>query len=90
MVHREENYCPHCRGNSLQKNVKSNNGIQRWRCKECKRYFQRGYYYNAYNQGIKDKIVEMVLNGSGVRDTSRVLKINKNTVLAVLKKDAKN
>ena len=90
MVHTEEIYCSHCGGNNLQKNGKSINGIQRWRCKDCKKYFQRKYCYNAYNQGIKDKIIEMVLSGSGVRDTSRVLKINKNTVLAVLKKNAKN
>lgn len=89
MIHKEINHCPHCGGKNLQKNGKSINGIQRWHCKECNKYFQREYRYNAYTFGIKDKIIEMTLNGSGVRDTGRVLKINKNTVVAVLKKNSK-
>ncbi|KAA6327792.1 hypothetical protein EZS27_023245 [termite gut metagenome] len=44
------------------------------------------YRYNARKQGIKDKIIEMMLNSSGVRDIGRVLKISKDTVVAVLKK----
>ena len=31
----------------------------------------------------------MAINGSGIRDTARVLKINKNTVINTLKKKAK-
>ena len=86
MIHTEEVRCPHCNGNNLQKNGKSINGIQRWHCIDCNKYFQCEYCYNACIPGIKAKITEMTLNGSGVRDTGRVLKINKNTVLAVLKK----
>jgi transposase-like protein len=74
----------------LQKNGKSPNGTQRWRCKECKKYFQLEYRYNAYIQGVKEQIIEMTLNCSGVRDIGRVLKINKNTVISVLKKNSKN
>jgi len=44
------------------------------------------YRYKAYNPGIKEQIVEMAINGSGIRDTARVLKINKNTVISTLKK----
>ena len=54
------------------------------------RYFQRTYRYNAYNQGVKDKITEMTLNNSGVRDIGRVLKISNNTVISVLKKTLKS
>ena len=89
MIHTEAIHCPYCPSNSLQKNGKSITGAQRWRCTLCKRYFQREYRYND-RQGIKEKIIDMTLNGSGIRDTSRVLKINKNTVVAVLKKNAKN
>jgi len=31
-------------------------------------------------------VVEMAINGSGIRDTGRVLGINKNTVISTLKK----
>jgi len=90
MIHREEIQCHYCSSSNLQKNGKSINGLQRWRCKDCHKYFQREYRYNAYTYVIKDKIIEMTMNGSGIRDTGRVLKINKNTVVAVLKKNAKN
>ncbi|MDE7104767.1 MAG: hypothetical protein K2O36_02670, partial [Ruminococcus sp.] len=36
------------------------------------------------NQGLK-KIIDMVIDGSGIRDIGRVLKISPNTVTAVLK-----
>ncbi|EGU40226.1 putative transposase A, partial [Vibrio ichthyoenteri ATCC 700023] len=35
--------------------------------------------------GVKDKILEMAMNSSGVRDTGRVLKVAYNTVLRTLK-----
>ena len=31
------------------------------------------YRYRAYEQGIKEQVVEMAINGSGIRDTARVL-----------------
>ena len=40
------------------------------------------YRYKAYEPGIKKQVVEMAINGSGIRDTARVLHINKNTVIA--------
>jgi hypothetical protein len=46
------------------------------------------YRYRAWQAGIKEKIIEMTLNSSGVRDTGRVLKISKDTVCSVLKKTA--
>ena len=44
------------------------------------------YQYNAYEPGVKEQLVEMAINGSGVRDTARVLKISKGTVISTLKK----
>jgi len=35
---------------------------------------------------MTEKIVEMAINSSGVKDTARVLKINKNTAINTLKK----
>jgi transposase-like protein len=90
MLHTEEIHCPHCFSSDLQKNGKSCTGEQRWHCNKCKKYFQRSYRYNARKQGIKEDIIEMTLNSSGVRDIGRVLKISKDTVCAVLKKNSKN
>ena len=88
MIHKEALHCPHCQSNDLVKNGKSPNGTQRWSCNRCRKSFRFDYCYNACKQGIKEKIIELTLNSSGVRDISRVLKINKNTVCAVLKKNA--
>jgi transposase-like protein len=44
------------------------------------------YRYRAYQTGIKEQIVEMAINGRGIRDTARVLKIDKNTIISTLKK----
>jgi transposase-like protein len=71
------------------KNGKSSNGTQKWQCNSCKKHFRLEYRYNAWQVGVKEKIIEMTLNSSGVRDISRVLQINKNTVCATLKKNAK-
>jgi transposase-like protein len=44
------------------------------------------YRYKTCDPGIREQVVDMSLNGSGIRDTARVLKINKNTVISTLKK----
>ena len=86
MIQKEILYCPACSSNDLIKNGNSRNGIQRWCCNKCRKSFQFAYRYNAYKPGVKEKIIEMTLNSSGVRDTGRVLKISKDTVNASLYK----
>jgi transposase-like protein len=44
------------------------------------------YVNNGAKPGTKLMIIKMSLNGSGVRDISRVLEISQGTVTAVLKK----
>ena len=77
--------CKYCNGFNVVK-YGSQSGHTRYRCKDCARTFQLTYTYQAYEPGVKEKIVSMAMNGSGVRDTARVLSIGKNTVLAHLKK----
>jgi transposase-like protein len=89
MVHYQAIRCSHCQGTDLHKNGKSPNGTQRWFCKVCNRYFRLEYRYNACNKGVKEKIIDMTLNSSGVRDIGRVLRISKDTVTSVLKKNFK-
>jgi transposase-like protein len=86
----QEIKCPHCDHNDLVKNGHSENGTQRYRCKGCKKSFQQDYSYRAWQPGMKEKIDEQTLNSSGVRDTARILKINKNTVISHLKKKNQN
>ena len=86
MKHHQEIVCPHCSSSDLQKNGHSENGTQRWRCLYCRKSFQLIYRYNARKPGVKEQIIVQTLNSSGVRDISRNLGINKNTVVSELKK----
>jgi len=80
--------CLHCTGTSLRKNGHSENDTQCWHCNSCGKNFQSDYRNNARKPGVKDKIAEMTLNGSGVREISRNLRIAQGTVMSELKKSA--
>jgi transposase-like protein len=88
MKHYHTIVCPFCSKDDLVKNGHSVTGEQRWRCNNCKKSFQLEYKYNAWKPGVKETIIQQTLNSSGVRDTGRNLRINKNTVVSVLKKNA--
>ena len=90
MRHYKSIKCIHCSGSNLVKNGHSENKTQRWHCNDCNKNFQLDYRYNARIPGIKEKIYELTLNSSGVRDIGRILKISKNTVITELKKNTKN
>lgn len=81
--------CRQCGSDHLYKQGRSRSGEQRYRCRECHCCFQLNYRNEANKVGVPDKIVEMALNGSGIRDTARVLGVSKNTVLAHLKNSAR-
>lgn len=82
--------CTFCGSDDLVKNGHSENTTQRRLCNKCKKSFQLEYSYNAWKPGVKNQIKELTLNSSGVRDISRTLHINKNTVISELKKNATN
>lgn len=65
-------------------------GYPRFRCLECRKSFQLEYAYEAHKPGTKGKIVDMAMNGSGVRDTVRTLKVGINTVIRTLKNSRQN
>jgi transposase-like protein len=90
MLHQQTIQCSYCSRTDLQKNGKCLTGAQRFFCKSCKRQFRLDYRYNVYKKGVREKIIELTLNSSGVRDIGRVLSISKDTVTSVLKKNAKN
>lgn len=59
---------------------------QRCQCLSCKKKFQLSYSYEAYKPEVRSKILPMLANGSGIRDTARVLHIGTETVLKEVKK----
>ena len=81
--------CPYCGSEDVVLFGKSSTGKQRYLCRnsECKhKTFQLKYERNAYKPGVHEQVVMMAMNGSGTRDTRRVLGISKDTVTAILKK----
>lgn len=80
--------CIECDSNEVVKFGKSGTGAQRYRCRvsECKKTFQLMHRYKAYDQGVKDLIVNMALNGFGIRNTARMLSVATGTVITALKK----
>lgn len=85
-----EVHCPDCQGRDIVKFGRQANGEQRYRCKnpECQRVFLLNYQDKGRLPEVKQKVIDMVLNGSGIRDTARVLGISQMTVMDVLKKSA--
>jgi insertion element IS1 protein InsB len=81
--------CPYWHSTEVIKAGKQTNGTQRYRCQngQCaRRIFLLQYQDRGRIPEIRRQIVDMALNGSGVRDTARVLRISPTTVIAVLKK----
>jgi len=63
------------------KNTKSGANGNRKQCYYCRnldcktKTFMLDYSYKACAYGMAERIVEMAINGSGIRDIARVLKI---------------
>jgi transposase-like protein len=81
--------CPYCQSENVIKGGKTETGKQRYRCQQtdCShRSFVRDPAYNGRLPHVKEQIIDMALNGSGIRDTARVLQISPTTVINELKK----
>ncbi len=83
-------HCPHCQCTDIVRHGTTRQGKQRYRCRACRegrgRTFLLDYSYAGQSPEVKEQIVEMAVNASGIRDTARVLKINTQTVMTELKK----
>ena len=81
--------CPDCHSTDIVRHGKTRQGKQRYRCRnqDCSRCtFILDYTNQGHKPEVKEKISEMAVNGSGIRDTARVLKISCQTVTSELKK----
>lgn len=81
--------CPTCGRSDVVKHGQSGTGKQRYKCRNpgCSRTtFIQDYAYRGYLPDVKRQIADMAVNGSGIRDTARVLKISPTTVIEELKK----
>src|SRR5215475_9310284 len=81
----EEITCPSCSSRNIVKNGITANQKQRYRCKACCRHFITAYTYRGWLPSIRQLVLPMTMNASGIRDIARVLPISPNTVLAIIK-----
>jgi transposase-like protein len=83
-------HCPYCHGTDIVRHGTTAEGKQRYRCRECLlgrgRTFLLEYTYAGQSSEVKQQIVDMAMNASGIRDTARVLHVSPTTVLKELKK----
>ena len=82
-------WCPPCQSTEVIKAGKHANGAQRYRCQNGqweRRIFLLQYQDRGRAPEIRRQVVDLTLNGSGIRNTARVLRISPTTVIAVLKK----
>jgi transposase-like protein len=81
--------CPHCDSEQIVKRGKTYRGTQRYLCQNMA-CAQGSFLLDYRNRGclpeVKQQIIGMSLNASGVRDTAWVLRISTDTVLSELKK----
>jgi insertion element IS1 protein InsB len=81
--------CPYCHSTEVIKAGKQANGTQRSWChnEQCARRLVLLYYQDRGRiPEIRRQVVALALNGSGIRDTARVLRISPTTVIAIPKK----
>jgi insertion element IS1 protein InsB len=81
--------CPHCHSEQVVKRGKTDSGTQRYLCQNIvcvKGSFLLDYRNRGCLPEVKQTIIDMSLNASGIRDTARVLRISTDTVLSELKK----
>ena len=78
-------HCPYCQETDIGKHGLSPEGKQRYRCRTCLegrgRTFLLDYSFAGQSPEMKQQIVDMVMNASGIRDTARVLHVSPTTVI---------
>jgi insertion element IS1 protein InsB len=81
--------CPHCHSEQIVKRGKTGCGTQRYLCQNTGGA-PGSFLLDYRNQGcvpeVKQSIIAMSLNASGIRDTARGLRISTDTVVRELKK----
>jgi transposase-like protein len=81
--------CPSHKRDTVVQRGKTTNGKQRYLCQDeacSRRTFLLDYTNRGYLLSVKRQIIALTLNGSGIRDTARVLGISTDTVLSERKK----
>ena len=72
--------CAYCKSEKIVKNGKSNQGKQRYLCKECKRIFVENHQRRHYPQKLKEIALKLYTDGVEISVISRSLEVPYETV----------
>ncbi len=68
MIIEKQISCSHCWSIKVVKNDKKDNRTRNILCKRCGKQFQYAYLYWDVDKYNRDKVIRLLLRGSGVRD----------------------
>ena len=80
--------CPQCDSDKVTKRGRTDKGKQRCSCnnESCStKTFILDYSHQGHLPEVKKKIIDMAVNGRGVRGTARVLGVSQTTVINEIK-----
>jgi transposase-like protein len=72
--------CPTCGSTDLQRNG-HRNGVQCYKCKQCRRQFLELYRQARYSEDIKQLCIRMYLKGMSTRTIEGLTDIHHTTIL---------
>jgi insertion element IS1 protein InsB len=84
-------HCPTCHSTDGVKHGKPTDGKQCFLCRnpDCaQQTFFTTYVYKGRLPEVKQQIIDLTMNGNGIRDTARVLHSSQTTVLDTFKKES--
>ena len=76
--------CPHCGGEHLQKNGRTEHGAQRAKCVDCQRTFTLSPKGPRYDQKFKDQVLAAYQDRMSLRGIRRTFGVCYQTVMAWL------
>ena len=82
--------CPDCCSTKVVRNGVKKTGKQNLLCKDCRRQFQCEYRNKGSDPQVKEKLVKMLVRGSGIRDCMAVLGVSFCCVLATILREGKD
>jgi transposase-like protein len=77
--------CIHCQSEQLVRNGKTNNGKQRYLCKDCSKMSRDNPQPNGYTAEERERILRAYQERSSLRGLTRTFGVARNTVSGWLK-----
>ena len=78
--------CYHCGSNRVNKDGRTRNNKQRFKCRECGRSLRENPSTNAYSAPRQEEILRAYHERTSLRGLSRVFGVSRQTVTSWLKK----